>query len=1326
MTDVRTAIAEPALLPAEGLPLTPGQAAIWFGQCARPGSSRYQCAELLVFDGGVDTGLLAHVIGECVRAVPVFGARFGADGTGEPRAYPGPRPEPVRRTALPPRTTPEDWAAAAVRVPAMRPGRAAELSGSELTGHTLLSLPDGRPAWFARFHHILADGFAVHAFLRWAAESYTAAAAREPLPPSPFLDPREALARHEAYAATSADADRRFWASVPLRPDPAGLNPRRGDGDEPPAVAEAAVSAAARRRLRERAQRLGAGEPELLAAVAAHYTAVVSGADEAVLGLPLMNRPMGERRVAMEPLSNVLPMRLGSGAGLSLREHLGEAAVRLGELREHGRYRAERVRRDHRITDPSRRLCGPGLNIKPFASRFRFGDASAALTTIAIGPVDDVDLLFQAEPDGGLRLRLFAGGEADDRAAEAHARRLCAFLERIAAADTDDFALDAVELATPEERRLVLEEFNDTDHALTVPEGSTLTSLVRSRRAADLASERASALALVHAGRGLDRSELWRQTDAIAARLRELGAGPGTAVAVQLRRGPALPITLAAVVACGAAWVPLDPDLPEARRAFMLTTAAPAVLVTGALPAPGGGPALPILRLDEWTPTPADAAGLAPGGAPPAADPRPDDTAYLLFTSGSTGAPKGVEVPHAAIVNRLEWMAARYGLGEADVILQKTPCSFDVSVWEFMLPFTHGPRMAVAADGAHRDPAALTAELRSAAVTACHFVPSALKAFLDARPAGDLPALRQVFASGEALEPGLARRFRNAIGVELHNLYGPTEAAVDVTAHTCAGDETEVPIGAPVWNTRTYVLDRALRPVPVGVPGQLFLAGVQLARGYAARPDLTAERFVPDPFRPGKRMYATGDVVRWRSDGELIYLGRADSQIKLRGQRIEPGEIESVLAAYPAVRQCAVLVREVAGAPALVGYVVPTYGASDAAKGHALPKALERAIRSHAERTLPSYMVPAALLAVSSLPTTVNGKLDAARLPLPSRGAGEFTAARAPLEHAVQRIFAEVLDLPRVSVTANFFEEGGNSLTAVRLAHELGRTVGAEVGIADVFAAPTARRLADRIGGDRAASDPFAPLLALREHRGGTPVFCFHPAGGLGWAYTGLLPHLERERGVFAVQSPGLRAPAGRAATLAEAASRAARHIGDALEALPREVGDVDLVGWSVGGVIAQETAVVLRSKGIDVRRLCLMDSYPAESWRGRPVPTEQDRLRGLLVMAGVDGAPPSTREEAVAAIRETGSPFGSLPREILGGVAEMVGHNARLMREHRTRAWPGRAVFLKATLNPEALDEAAWEPHLGGIEVVGLPCTHPGMVSPESFARVAEALRSP
>ncbi|EFH11139.1 amino acid adenylation domain-containing protein, partial [Teichococcus cervicalis] len=350
------------------------------------------------------------------------------------------------------------------------------------------------------------------------------------------------------------------------------------------------------------------------------------------------------------------------------------------------------------------------------------------------------------------------------------------------------------------------------------------------------------------------------------------------------------------------------------------------------------------------------------GAAPPG--PAPGDAAYVLYTSGSTGAPKGVVIQHRAIVNRLEWMRAHYGFTAADRVLQKTAATFDVSVWEFFLPLICGGTLVLAPPGAQRDPAAIAALIRAEGITALHFVPSMLAAFL-ADPAARGLLVARLFCSGEALTPALRDRVHATLSARLHNLYGPTEAAVDVTYwDASAGDASDpLPIGHPVWNTRLYVLDAALRPLPPGVTGHLFIAGAQLAEAYLGRPDLTERAFIPDPFHPGERMYRTGDLARFRADGALLYLGRADGQVKLRGMRIEPGEIEAALTASPLVAQARIIAREDRpGDQRLVAYLVPGPG-YDAA-----------ALRAQLAARLPDYMLPAALVPLPALPVNSSGK----------------------------------------------------------------------------------------------------------------------------------------------------------------------------------------------------------------------------------------------------------------------------------------------------------------------------------------------------------------
>ncbi|MEU6298723.1 non-ribosomal peptide synthetase, partial [Streptomyces erythrochromogenes] len=617
-------------------------------------------------------------------------------------------------------------------------------------------------------------------------------------------------------------------------------------------------------------------------------------------------------------------------------------------------------------------------------------------------------------------------------------------------------------------QRDLLESWNDTD--TEVPD-ITLTELV-----ARQVVTTPDAPAVVGDG---ERTLTYRELDARAARLARIltdrGVGPESFVAVMLPRSVDLVVALLAVLKAGAAYVPVDPDYPADRVAWMLSDASPAALVTTAglnVPEGTAGTAHRIV-LDE----PGTVAALDCGPGPVGAcrvDPR--SPAYVIYTSGSTGRPKGVVVPHRGIVNRLLWMQDHFGLTRDDRVLQKTSMSFDVSVWEFFWPLVSGAALVVAQPGGHRDALYLAELVRRERVTTMHFVPSMLEEFLLDPAAADCTGLRRVVCSGEALPARTRDRFFEVLpGAALHNLYGPTEASVDVTAWRCrAGDgDRSVPIGEPVWNTRLYVLDQWLRLVPAGVAGELYLAGVQLARGYRGRAALTAERFVADPFDTGGgRMYRTGDVVRRRPDGALEYLGRTDDQVKVRGFRIELGEIEAALAAVPGVAQAAAVAREDRpGDVRLVGYVVAEAGAE--------PRSAE--LRGALAARLPGYMVPNAFVTVPALPLSPSGKLDRRALPAPARGRGRngggdvVRRAATPREEVLCRLFAEVLDVPEVGVDDNFFDLGGHSLLATRLASRIRTELGDDLDIRAVFENRTPSLLARRLAPAGAARPPLVP-----------------------------------------------------------------------------------------------------------------------------------------------------------------------------------------------------------------------------------------------------------
>ncbi|MFH9072083.1 non-ribosomal peptide synthetase [Streptomyces alboflavus] len=678
------------------------------------------------------------------------------------------------------------------------------------------------------------------------------------------------------------------------------------------------------------------------------------------------------------------------------------------------------------------------------------------VTPVSADPgVAKLDLAFTlAERPGGAGINgmlTYQTSLFDRETAQALADRYVTLLTALVA--EPDLPVHRIHALTADERARVLGD--GTGEARELP-SAPLPEVLRERYA-----RTPSALALVEAGPEggageaqleVDYTEFDRRVGALAALLRARGVAPEVHVAVALPRCADLVVALHAVHRAGGAYVPVDPGYPAERTAHMLTDSAPRVLISTreiatALDVPD---AVPALLLDDPD-TRAELAAAAPADVH--ADLRGEHAAYVLYTSGSTGRPKGAVVTHRALVNRLRWMADTYPLTPADRVLQKTPAAFDVSVWEFFLPMLTGAPLVVLPDGAHRDPAQVAAAVRGHDVTVAHFVPSMLAAFAAEPAAAGCASLRLLFASGEALSPAVADAALRALpGAALHNLYGPTEATVDVTAWPVApGGGTGVPIGRPVWNTGAHVLDAWLRPVPDGVTGELYLSGDQLARGYLDRPALTAERFVADPFGgPGERLYRTGDLVRRRRDGALVFVGRADGQVKLRGLRVELGEIEAVLGGQPEVAACAVLLRADGGSPHLTGYVVPAPGAA--------PDLDE--LTARLGRRLPDHMVPSALLLLDRLPLTPGGKLDRAALPaadLAARATG--TAPRGMREARLTELFAELLRAPGAGADDSFFALGGDSILSIQLVARA-RKAGLLLTPRDVFEHKTPAALA--------------------------------------------------------------------------------------------------------------------------------------------------------------------------------------------------------------------------------------------------------------------------
>ncbi|RKN39000.1 non-ribosomal peptide synthetase [Streptomyces hoynatensis] len=1308
---------------APGLPLTAAQAGMFYAQDLDPASPALNTAECADIRGPLDPGLFAQALYRTVGEAEALRMRV-VRAAGGPRQLPlviEPPGSgfPLDVADLRDRTDPEAAAGALMRADLALPQ---DLAAGPLFRHGLYRVGPERWLWYHRAHHVLLDGYGHALVARRVAEAYTALAAGAEPGPSPFASFRRLLAEDGEYRGSAAyAADRAYWrglfADRPAVPVLAG----EGGGALPARTAlrrSARLPAAVTERLSAPAGAPGATWPELVLAAQALYTARVARAREVVLGLPMMNR-LGSAALRVPAMvMNVLPLRLAVGPRDSLAELAARAARGIREARRHGRYRYEEIRRDLGLLGEGRALVGPLVNAMPFDGRLRFAGAPATVRTLAAGPVEDLTVHVYDRSDGtGLHVDFEANPARYDAAAlAAHHARFLDLLDRLTAAGPR-LPLARHAVATAAERAEVLGTFNDT--AARVPP----TTLIGPIEARELHSP--GACALVAGEVALSYGELGARANRLARHLVSLGVRPGAVVGVCLPRSPELVVALLAVLKAGGAYLPLDPEHPAPRLAGMVADAAPVCVIgdgEGRLPDTGRPTVLPATL---------DLSGLP--GVPPARPLTPRDPAYVLYTSGSTGRPKGVVVSHAAIDNRLRWMQHAHPLTARDRVLQKTPAGFDVSVWEFFWPLREGATLVLAEPGAHRDPHALARTIEEAGVTVCHFVPSMLEVFLAQGAAARCAGLRRVFSSGEALPRETAAKFARLLpGVALHNLYGPTEAAVDVTHHTCrAGDTGPVPIGRPVWNTRVYVLDDALQPCPPGVTGELYLAGAQLAAGYLGRPALTATRFVADPFGPpGSRMYRTGDLGRWTPEGEVEFLGRTDHQVKLRGQRIEPGEVEAALTALPEVAGARVLVREDRpGDRRLVGYVTP--GA---------PQPEPDRLRQRLAAVLPAPLVPGAIVVLDAFPLTPNGKLDRAALPAPrpagGRGGAALRPPRTPREEALTRLFAEVLGLPAVGCEEGFFDLGGTSLLAVSLAGRVREELGVELAIGTLFRAPTPAALAAGLAapGDHAPAggagdagrggadgdDALGVLVPLRGGGDLPPLFAVHPAGGLSWCYSGLLGGLDPRQPVFGLQARGLRGDEPLPGTLEEMAADYVRQI-----RAVRPHGPYRLLGWSVGGVIAHAMAVLLQEAGEEVELLALLDAYPADQWRGRAGPGEAEALTALLRMAGFDRRGEPSREEVLATLRREGSALAGLPERTLAAVPDIVVNNARLMRAHRHRHFAGEALFFTAAApRPESwLTRDAWRPYVGALVNHDLPCTHPRMTTAPHIGTLAALL---
>ncbi len=794
------------------------------------------------------------------------------------------------------------------------------------------------------------------------------------------------------------------------------------------------------------------------------------------------------------------------------------------------------------------------------------------------------------------------------------------------------------------------------------------------------------------------------------------GVGPESLVALAIPRSIDLLVAMYAVVTAGGAYVPLDPAHPLERTASVLAAANPVLVLTAA-----EHPMLPDSVADHDVVLDISIAAGVLDGSPIRAAERvtrlaPAHTAYVIFTSGSTGTPKGVAVPHAAIAHQLNWLQSEYALDTDDATLLMTSAAFDLSVWEFWWALRTGARVVLAPPGAQHDPAGVLDLIRRTSVTTVTLVPSLLAMLAEVDGDQWLPrSLRRLLVIGEALPTATVDLIGARTAARIDNLYGPTEAAVSVTRFRAGAGvrQAVVPIGTPESGNQVYVLDDRLHPVPIGVTGELYLGGAQLARGYHGRPDLSAERFVANPFgAPGTRIYRTGDMVRWAADGNIEYVERRDFQVKVRGYRIELAEIEHALRSRPTVADAVVIAHR---GDQLVGYFT------------AVAPIDPTALRSALTDTLPSYMVPTVLIQLSALPRTANGKVDRTALPQPELGTRAFRAPETASELLVCAVFAEVLAVERIGMDDNFFERGGNSLLATRLATRLSAALAESIPVVWLFAAPTPANLLAQLESHRCgrgrvdAQAAFDVLLPLRPGGSREPLFCIHPVGGVAWSFAGLAAHIDPERGIYGIQSPVLNSAAALPDSIDEWAERYVREI----RAVQPE-GPYHLLGWSLGGVLAHAVANQLQDQGQHVALLAMMDStrhLTADETETVPV---ADLLGGLLGEQADDADTELDRTQLARRIAELPEPFASFGFDRLGRLLDAGTHSLELITRYRPRPYKGNLVYFTAAFDDPtgATGAASWSDVVDGtVHNHAVQTTHWRMTSESALARIGHVL---
>ncbi|MFB6392422.1 amino acid adenylation domain-containing protein [Polymorphospora lycopeni] len=1278
------------------LPLAYAQRQLWFLDQLSPGNPFYNNPVAFDITGALDVAALARALTEVVRRHEALRTVF-ADVDGEPCQVvrpAGPVALPVTDLGGLPDPERRRRADEAVEADARAPF---DLATGPLLRSSLLRLADDEHRWLLNVHHTVADGWSIGILIGEVTTLYGAYArgAASPLAELPIQYPDYALWQRRHLAGGELERQLGYWtrtlAGAPAllalptdRPRPA-VQRYRGD------CHGVVVGADVLHGLRDVGR---AGDATLFMTLMATLSVLLwrySGQDDVCVGTPFANRNHRAVEGLIGHFINTVVIRNRLAPGQPFAALLADVRRHLLDAYAHPDLPFEQLvdaLKPERHTSysplfqvmlvlqniPRGQVDLPDLALRPLASST--GAAKFDLSVEAAEQADGLHLTFEYNTD------LF-----DAATVARMADHFVRLLGQVAA--DPSVPVGALRLLGPAERRRQVVDWNRTGRPVTV------SSLVE--RFGERARRHPDRLAAAGAGGRLDYGTLDRRSNRLAHALIARGVRADQVVGLHAGRGVELVVAILGILKAGAAYLPLDPTLPPARLAGMVDDAAPVlVLADGAGAGSGTGIAAEGITVEDIVSVEAEGRSDAPPGVAPHAA----DLAYVIYTSGSTGRPKGVAVAHGSIANLLDHWVSRLGAVPGEAAALWSSIGFDVSVQEIFLPLTTGGALHLVPEEVRADPAALMGWLREHRVVQA-YLPPAFVRWLDEDPARLAGlALRQLLVGVEPLpEQGLHRIQEVLPGLRVLNGYGPTETAVYSTAYLGPRPlARQCPIGRPLANTRVYLLDERLEPVPVGVTGEIYIGGAGLARGYLGRPALTADRFVADPFVPGERVYRTGDLARFLPDGDIEYLGRRDNQVKLRGFRIELGEIEAALLDRPDVHEAVVLVdRDAAGEPRLVAGV---------GRGEATPL-LHSEWRAALSRRLPGYMIPAQFVELPHLPQTANGKLDRAELLRLARvnmpWQVNLASPRDQIELTLYQIWKRLLLQPDIGISDSFFDIGGTSISAIKLAHAVGEEFGVPLPVHEIMLHPTIEALGGRLRRGTSGRPP-SNLIEFRAGDGGARVICVHPAGGTAFCYLSLAKALPESVGVYGIQSPGVNPGEEFLPTVEAMAEAYLRQVEPLLS------GPVVLTGLSYGGLVAYEMGRRLALAGHPGLSVVLLDTLGTDdpAHRAAIEPVDMAEFRDKLIK--FNGMYPGIDDRQIDQYHR------------------IYNHNRTTMRDYPTLPSPARLVLLQATAGrgEDFLAEVRgfWRRRGADFRLEQVHCDHWDILESAEVLRVAGLLR--